>query len=428
MTLAQDFSSQFSARVLPALPAPIRGLLSGGSRRQLLAKVNQRLLVFNDKLINLNTGQGVTIESNSTVLSALGLAAAAKKLVKADETQGVMLYLPPSEFVATSVTMPGLDRELLLSALQLQVDNLFPSFSEKLAVTLGGDTASSGEAATALWLPESLLSQLFDQFAAQQMFLVAVAPRVVINNSTPAIVDLDHKGGTLVQFDHGALTNWLHIHQLDLQDQALNQQWSAALAGLQTNVKTVDEGDSFAEFRSTTHCQDYAFIPAGALQAKKREEKGRNLTFAAAAAVVLLILAAVPFVLQSIQFRSLSNTLANTRQLSAGARADQSVVVNFEKEWGVITDFPNQAIEDAMFTLQSILLPDQLASLELNEGLIKIQGSSSEPQAILQRLEQDPMFTEVVFSRATNNSRYYIDLRLSTVNFEGYMVRYFPDE
>jgi hypothetical protein len=80
-----------------------------------------------------------------------------------------------------------------------------------------------------------------------------------------------------------------------------------------------------------------------------------------------------------------------------------------------------------MFTLQNILQPDQLASFELSEGVIKIQGTSAEPQAILQRLEQDPMFTEVVFSRATNNSRYYIDLRLSTVNFEGYMARYFPD-
>jgi hypothetical protein len=101
--------------------------------------------------------------------------------------------------------------------------------------------------------------------------------------------------------------------------------------------------------------------------------------------------------------------------------------VNFENEWGLITDFPLQEIQLAMFTLQNILQSDQLASLELAEGVIKIQGTSSDPQAILQRLEQDPMFTEVVFSRATNNSRYYIDLRLSTVNFAGYMVRYFPD-
>jgi hypothetical protein len=104
------------------------------------------------------------------------------------------------------------------------------------------------------------------------------------------------------------------------------------------------------------------------------------------------------------------------------------VVVNFENEWGPLNDFPEQRLREAMFTLQNILSPDALSSMEVTDGLIKIQGSSVEPQSILQRLEQDPLFTEVIFSRATNNLRYYIDLRLSTVNFDGYMVRYFPDD
>jgi hypothetical protein len=66
--------------------------------------------------------------------------------------------------------------------------------------------------------------------------------------------------------------------------------------------------------------------------------------------------------------------------------------------------------------------------LEISEGLFRIQGISQDPQALLERLEQNPMFAEVTFARATNNNRYYIDLILSTVNFEAYMVRYFPDE
>jgi hypothetical protein len=81
-----------------------------------------------------------------------------------------------------------------------------------------------------------------------------------------------------------------------------------------------------------------------------------------------------------------------------------------------------------MFTLQSVLSPDRLSSLEISEGLFRIQGISQDPQALLERLEQNPMFAEVTFARATNNNRYYIDLILSTVNFEAYMVRYFPDE
>ena len=80
-----------------------------------------------------------------------------------------------------------------------------------------------------------------------------------------------------------------------------------------------------------------------------------------------------------------------------------------------------------MYTLQAVLSPTQLSSLEISKGIVRLQGSSSEPQAILQRLEGDPMFTAVAFSRATSNDRFFIDLRLSTVNFDAYMVRYFPD-
>ncbi len=149
---------------------------------------------------------------------------------------------------------------------------------------------------------------------------------------------------------------------------------------------------------------------------------------AAAAVVVVLLIAAIPFTLQSLEFRSLAGTLEIQREMASDAQQDQAAVVSFENEWGLINDFPEQRLREAMFTLQNILRPDTLTSMEVSEGLIKIQGSSNEPQAILQRLEQDPMFTEVVFSRATNNQRYYIDLRISTVNFEGYMVRYFPDE
>jgi hypothetical protein len=122
----------------------------------------------------------------------------------------------------------------------------------------------------------------------------------------------------------------------------------------------------------------------------------------------------------------LNGTLESVRELSSAAREDRAIVQNFEDTWGPINDFPIQNVREALFTLQSILSPEQLTSFELSEGIIKIEGQSAQPQAILQRLEQDSNFTEVAFSRATNNSSYYIDLRLSTVNFEGYTVRYFP--
>ena len=37
------------------------------------------------------------------------------------------------------------------------------------------------------------------------------------------------------------------------------------------------------------------------------------------------------------------------------------------------------------------------------------------------------MFTGVDFARATSNDRYYIEMRLSTVNFDGYRERHFAE-
>ena len=74
-----------------------------------------------------------------------------------------------------------------------------------------------------------------------------------------------------------------------------------------------------------------------------------------------------------------------------------------------------------------MLSPSVLSSLELVEGALQIEGESPDPQSLLQQLERDPMFTGVDFARATSNNRYYIEMRLSTVDFDGYRERYFPE-
>jgi len=433
MSLLDTLKIQFQERLIPALPTPIREVFEGGSKKQLLARINQRLLLVNNELIHINSGRSEVIgeqapEKPSLEISPEQIASAASKLVGSVITEGVILYLPPSDFVATSINMPGVSKDNLMSALKLQVDNLFPSFADSLDLALGGNSVADDANNIALWFVEKTTSSLFEAFQKVDLFLVAVAPRNLIDLDQSAVVDFDSRGGTLVELDNGLLSSWLHINQLDLHDAALNRQWLESLeAAASETLLNLNGIESFSSIDHSKTPGDYCFIPSGAMQARKKEEKGRNIVLAAGAFVFLIILSSVPFLIQSYQFRTLAAALAIQRVESADARENRAAVVNFEDEWGQITDFPLQELQQAMFTLQNILQPDQLASFELSEGVIKIQGTSSEPQAILQRLEQDPMFTEVVFSRATNNSRYYIDLRLSTVNFEGYMARYFPD-
>lgn len=438
MSLLNTLKVQIQERLIPALPAPVREVLEGGSRKQLLARINQRLLLVNNELIHLDSGRSLLIAGDDSgqpfskittaELFAEQLASAALKLVGVEASDGIILFLPPGDFVATSINMPGVSKDNLLSALKLQADNLFPSFADNLDLTLGGNPVADDANSIALWFVEKTTNLLFEAFRKHGLFLAAVAPRNLIDLDQSAVVDFDSRGATLIELDNGSVSSWLHINQLDLHDAALNGQWLGSLEAVTSKALMNLNGiESFKEIGHSKIPIDYCFIPSGAMQARKREEKSRNIVLAAGAFAFLIMLSAIPFLIQTIQFRTLAATLNTQRLESTDARENRSVVVNFENEWGPITDFPLQEIQQAMFTLQSILQPDQLASFELSEGVIKIQGTSSEPQAILQRLEQDPMFTEVVFSRATNNSRYYIDLRLSTINFEGYMVRYFPD-
>lgn len=430
MSALDILQKQFREKLLPALPTPLRSILEGSSRRQLFKKIDTRILLHDDSLINLDSGDVVQIENASAPISPSALATAAKRIVKSDNAvSSLLLYLPTSEFVSTTLNMPGVSRENIVSALRLQTESLFPSYQEKLTLALSVQSYEQASTNVALWIPESRLSSLFDAFEQQDIFLVGVVPRQLCDQTLSTVLEYDKAGATLIRLSDGAITSWEHISSLDMEQPELSEQWQEAISAVaDENLTTLHQATDYLNLSFNNPNPEYCFYPAGALGARKREERNRNLLLLAAAAIVILFVGALPFIGQSFQLRSLLATLDSHRQLSVEARRDQLVVVDFENQWGPINDFPEQRVWEAMFTLQNILLPDRLTSLEVVEGLVKIQGTSTEPQSILQRLEQDPMFTEVAFSRATNNSRYYIDLRLSTVNFEAYMVRYFPDE
>ena len=424
------------------LPPQVRTLIKGASGRDLVKKIETSFLLFDNKIVHLETRDAVEIKSTD----ALSIAAACAELLttlSAEQRKecAALLLLPANFFVATTTTMPGVAKENLVSALKLQADSILPSLEQPLSLAINSLSATLGDEHLALWMLETTLTDLFDAFEAKDIFLAAVKPRFMNgsgetsseahdkNGANIRILDVDDTTETCVVIEDSILKSLLHVRKQDLQQEVFQQQWQEALAqDSSENVIELAEVSNYFSRLDAQANQEYCFFPYGALNATRRTAQGKQTLAAAAAVVGALLIAAAPFILQSVEFRSLAATLEMQREMASDARQDQAAVVSFENEWGLISDFPQQRLREAMFTLQNILRPDTLTSMEVSEGLIKIQGSSNEPQAILQRLEQDPLFTEVVFSRATNNQRYYIDLRISTVNFEGYMVRYFPDE
>jgi len=436
-SFAFDYS-QWREQLAAYLPAEVRTLIQGASGRDLVKKIETNFLLFDNKIIHLESRNVAELKG----IDALSIATACAELragfpVGQSKGCAALLLLPANFFAATITAMPGVARENLVSALKIQADSILPSLEEPLSLAINPLSATQGDEHLALWMLDTTLSRLFDAFALKDIFLAAVKPRFMNGNGENEnesgekikILDMDAETNTCVVIEDSILKSLLHVRKQDLQQEVFQQQWQEALAEeFSGNVIELNKtSDYFFQINAQAN-QEYCFFPHGALNATRRTAQSKQYIAATVAMLVMLFIGAIPFILQSFEFRSLAGTLEMQREMASGARKDQAAVVSFENEWGLINNFPEQSLREAMFRLQNILRPDTLTSMEVSDGLIKIQGSSNEPQAILQRLEQDSMFTEVIFSRATNNQRYYIDLRISTVNFEGYMVRYFPDE
>ena len=400
------------------------------SHRELSKSVNANLVLFNKRVYLLESGES---DQNSDDFCFEELAVKSKNLLNHIKDQvSIQLLLPSGDFLSTRHALPDLPQESLISALRLQADDTLPSLEKPVAIAFDSSMSDVEGETIVLWHYQEKLDDLFAAFKKQGLFLAAIKPRILafeFEGLSGGVLERDECNETLVIFDHGKLKAWQQVHKVDLDQEELGEQWRATRSEYQTtSVHEVDNFQELKQFFTTNSESDYAFFPTGAIDARKKIDKGRKMVFASAMSVAFLCIAASPFLFQSIEFRKLAMSLEATRSMSQEARQDQLAVVNFETQWGPLNDFPEQQLTQAMFTLQNVLSPERLSSIEVSEGLIKLQGMSPDPQAILQKLEQDPLFTEVLFSRATSNSRYYIDLRLSPVNFEAYMVRYFPED
>ncbi len=408
------------------LPPALRRALLADPRRELLRHVEATLLVFGGQVLHVETGAVTEVRGGPGMASAPALAACARELLGADHEVSILLLLPPAEFVATLADTPGVSGENLSSALRLQLDTMLPTVEAPLELAVHG---SADGVQAALWMRSERIDELHEAFAAKGLFLAAVKPRM-LHGQAPGSGLLEDDGGSLTfaRSVGGVLQQWKHVDAADLEQDEFASQWEAELrAAAGGSPKRLESLAEYSDVLEAGAHSDYCFFPAAAVASRQRQQRRRQLLRAAGALGVVALLAALPFIFQQFEIRDLQRQLESKRIASASARADRKVVVDFENRWGAITSFPDQDIRQALFNLQRALRPNRLSSLEIAEGVIRIQGGSEDPQSLLQRIEQDPMFAEAGFSRATSNDQYHIDLRLATVNFEAYMARHFPD-
>lgn len=420
------------------LPPALKSVLQANARSRLLTRVDTVLMVFDSKLVNLanNSWRALKIEDGSS--GAQAIAAAARDLLAQHSTSPtVMLLLPSSEFICTQVNMPGVARENLRSALALQAAVLLPSYDQTLNFAVNPSAKNDDSPDIVLWADEQKLDSLFEAFAAQELFLTAVMPRALaatsLADSGAAVLinDEDATHLTRLVYRDGVITHYLLLSKQDLSDEEFGRQWQEQCLALENEVSGVRNMRSVQDYTDLAQLPkadlEYCFIPSGAKEARRQVEKGKRISYLAAAVVLVLLLSGLPFIWQSFQLMRLESNLQALQLESQQAREDQAQVREFEQSWGVLNEFPRQNISQILLELQAVLNPSVLTSIELDEGSVEIEGESQDPQSLLQQLEENPLFTGVDFARATNNNRYFIELSLSTVDYAAYRQWYFPN-
>jgi hypothetical protein len=416
--------------------AKVRDYDPGRVASNLLHRTDTVLMVADGRLYDLLSGQDVELAD-----SPQPVADAALRLLS---TQGgdllsrnILLLLSPAEFLAKSVKLPGVARDAVRAALQLQSHALLPACEEPLLFACHPDNPQ-----LVLWIRESTVESLSSAFADRGLFLNAVMPRTAIlagaHRHAPARsawLEQDHAHITLMVAAGQRITGWEQSLLADLQQDDFAAEWKQLINALgMDDIQRVHGADTYCRAVAQTELTElmnsvahYAVYTQAALSARYRFTRTKQKKAAAAVAVAAVLMATAPFVFQSVQARILLAQLDGLRQQAAAARTDQAVVRDFESQWGVVTEFPRQNVPGILTTLQQVIAPSVLTAIELEEGYISIEGDSQDPQNLLEQLERNPLFTEVDFSRATNNNRYFIDLRLTTVNFPAYQQWYFPE-
>lgn len=405
----------------------------------LLKLATHVLCVQGEWLLDICQSTAVRIETNVDALST-SIARAARKMlaekgVELDEAR-VLLLLPSENFLHCSLQLKGVAAPAVRAALRLQAQTLLPANDEPLAFAVNEQRPDM-----AWWIKTRILDDLFAAMADQGLFLLAAAPRAAAlltrvghDHSEQWFVDRDSTQITALHATTNGITDWFQTNIADLQQADFAAEWQQLLdaAGCCNPLQLENYSDwliheSLDVSQVSQVLAPYVVFPAAALAARFSLSRRRQKKILMAATVLIVAIAGLPFVVQTIQSAILENSWATIKEQAAPARENQSFVREFEAQWGALTEFPRQDLINVLIALQTDIAPGVLTALDVKAGYINIEGESPDPENLLEQLEKNPMFTEVDYARATNNNRYSIDLRLTTVNFPAYLEWYFPE-
>lgn len=401
------------------------------------------LIVHGNELLH-SKHQNLVAQPDESVLKLTPseLAAAARRLLPVTTKRPrIVLALPSSEFVATSLTLPTIAAQNVRNVVNLQLPTLLPGVTEPLLLAVQAPIAE-GEPTCALWMPAKRADELFQAFDKVGFFLSCILPRPVIALSPTSthcrVYDEDDTTITCIEWSNGVIQRWLHTPKTDYDEPEFHNQLDEALSIFSSDIQEERRTsvDAWKELPMPLPvAYDYAFLPpsAAAQMAKAARQKKRRFL---AVFVVLLIFGMIGGIYFAIDYKQdLEQQLVDLKRRTVNTSQLRIEVGEIEEIIGPFQKFPRQEVVTVLDTLNSLIPKDSwITSFRIEGGIIKLDGESPDPTNLLEILTNTPQFDEVhqskdiVKQRNKKELKFGIDLKLKDFDLATYWLEYFPDK
>ncbi len=398
-------------------------------------RAKQHLLWHRDKLLRLGTEQSARIDKeDATWIVALANTAAA--LLAEEKNKTVALYLPGQYFIGNRLSLPGVAVDQLESAIQLQLDNILPGQEQDLLAKTALQLEPEGQYQLVCFAT-SMANALHEAFSEQGLQLQFILPRTLLAiekaNSYRQVLDQDEQGQSLLQWQQGRVLRWAYINNADLSDPDFAQEWQ--------DLQNQDEDCEHISVRQIADWQaykpahasalKYSFVPPTALDqraAKKSRSKRIGLLSLLGILTFLVLLALVWF---NRYETNIEKDLLKFKQATKEIRQLRDETFAIEERLAAIDHFPDQHIERLLLDLNKLIPKDSwLIQFNIKKGVLTLEGHSPNPTELLNKLAENPDFSQVAFHKPISSGvggvdRFGISLTLKNVDVEGYVQTYY---
>lgn len=415
-------------------PARLISFFQADINDELLKRATVRLLLQDDKLINVETEKSVELIDHS----AKEIAQKTHQLLDNQKQTSVALFLPATEFASTTYQLSGVTSSNIDAALGYQASDLFPAQDSELLLAV---SHRDEEENIALWFHQQRAEDIFLELNQFNILLTALLPRVflLIKNSknTHSYREDSKNYHLLCTVTANSLVEWQMILNKDLEQSFFADEWEKSLKRIDPEQLTlVDNQDNwFAQPISGMRNSQYAFFPSLAKQRLQKQSRLKTGRFSSVIVVLLLVLLSVPFVKNEMRYMREEKKYAEYQERTKDIRMMKGYVLNQQEVWAPFLEFPNTDLVKTLELLNKIIPKNSwLSSFNYKEGKIEIEGFSPNPGQLLQIMSAQGQFENVAFSqtirsqKGKKNERFGITMRLKNLNPEQFKEDYFPEE